>query len=68
MRAYAVTTTGTDPRTAFAGSEVEARKIRMDWMSGLGLKRKDVEVKLIDIPTTKIELIGWLNLQMGKPE
>lgn len=68
MRAYAVTTVGENHRTAFAGSEVEARQIRMAWMSGLDLKRKDIEVKLIDIPTTKVELIGWLNIQMGKAE
>jgi hypothetical protein len=52
----------------FLGSEAEARQFRMQLMKDLALKRKDIEVNLVEIPTTKIELIGWLNIQMGKPE
>lgn len=68
MRAHSVFCNKGAVRTAFAGSEAEARRIRTDWMERFDLKRKDIEVKQVDIPTTKVELLGWLNIQFGVPE
>lgn len=74
MRAYCVsfnveTKAGDRQRkVAFTGSEVEARQMRANWMQVYDLPRKLIEVKLIDIPTTKVELLGWLNLQFTEPE
>ena len=64
MRAYKVTYDNTSKEVVhFVGSEVEARQFRMELMKELALKHKDIEVELVEIPTTKTELIGWLNAQ-----
>ena len=45
----------------WAGSQDEATKQRMAFMSEHGVKRKDISVENIDVPTSKAELIEWLN-------
>ena len=65
MRAHSVFCNKGAVRHVFAGFEAEARRIRTDWMERFDLKRKDIEVKQVDIPTTKSELIGWLNTNLG---
>ncbi len=65
MRAYSVVVSdGRFPPT-FVGSEAEARQFRMELMKSEGLKRKEIEVNLIEIPTTKPELLAWLNKNFG---
>lgn len=69
MRAYCISFNGVRQRkVAFAGSEAGSRQVRVNWMQVYGLPRRLIEVKLIDIPTTKVELLGWLNLQFTEPE
>ena len=45
----------------WAGSQDEATKQRMTFMSEHGIKRKDIHIEPVDVPTTKAELIEWLN-------
>lgn len=64
MRAYKVVYDNTSKEVVhFVGSEVEARQFRMELMKELVLKRKEIEVELVEIPTTKAELLAWLNAQ-----
>lgn len=64
MRAYSVT--HGDNKVHFLGSEVEARQFRMELMKSEGLKRKEIDVKLVEIPTTKAELLNWLNSELKR--
>lgn len=50
----------------FIGSEAEAKTFRVELMKVEGLKRKDVEISLVEIPTTKPELLAWLNAELKK--
>jgi|CXWK01.1.fsa_nt_gi ribosomal protein L20A (L18A) len=45
----------------WVGSQDEATKQRMAFTSEHGVKRKDISVENIDVPTSKAELIEWLN-------
>jgi hypothetical protein len=60
MRAYCVHTT--EPEIVyFVGSEVEARQFRMRLMEEHKLKRKEITIDLVEIPTGKAELLSWIN-------
>jgi hypothetical protein len=59
MRAYKISPRDFPP--AFAPSEAEARATRASLMETYGLKRKDILVEPVEIPTTKAELLRWLN-------
>ena len=45
----------------WVGSQDEATKQRMAFMEAHGLKRKEIHIEQIDVPTSKTELIEWLN-------
>jgi hypothetical protein len=45
----------------WAGSEAEARKVRLEAMQTQNVKRADTDVEQIEVPTTKQELIKFLN-------
>ena len=62
MRAYLVKTSGVDPvRRKFAGSQSEAAQFKKDIQEAHDLKRTQVGVESIEIPTAKSELIPWIN-------
>jgi len=69
MRAYCVSYTEQreakgEPnvhRVYFVGSEVEARQFRMRLMEENKLKRKEIPIDLVEIPTGKAELLSWIN-------
>jgi hypothetical protein len=55
--------------TQFAGSMAEVRTIRDTFVEELGVKKKDVDVEEVDIPTSKTELLPFLNnLMKGEQE
>ena len=45
----------------FAPSEVAARKVRAELMELHGLKRAELEVNFVDIPSNKEDLIEFMN-------
>lgn len=45
----------------WVGSQDEAVKQRMAFMDVHGVKRKSISIEQVDVPTTKAELIEWLN-------
>lgn len=45
----------------WAGTQADATHIRMDVMAQDGLKRKEIGIEDIEIPTKKEELLAWLN-------
>lgn len=47
--------------TQYTASRDEAVQARLAVMGCHGIKKKDISVEPIDIPTTKAELIAWLN-------
>ena len=63
MKLYRVSFTDGDNNDVakWVGSQDEATKQRMAFMSEHGVKRKDVSIENIEVPTTKAELIEWLN-------
>jgi len=71
MRAYKVTTATEEQdgqgvsvlttHTQFAGSMAEVRAVRDTYVEELGVKKKDVDVEEVDIPTSKTELLPFLN-------
>jgi hypothetical protein len=68
MRAYSVVFTpeGELKNVVFIGSDAEAKTFRGEVMKIYDLKRKDIEINLVEIPTTKPELIAWLNAELKK--
>jgi hypothetical protein len=67
MRAYAVSMKTPD-LLQFVGSGAEGRQLRVQWMKEHSVQRKHIDVKLIDVPTSKVDLIGWLNIQFGRAD
>lgn len=66
MRAYRVTANTPNVfAERYAGSEAEARKIRADLTEAHGLVRKNTEIEMIEIPTSKADLLHFLNKLMG---
>jgi len=65
MRLYKVTAHVGIPavtKTRWVGSQSDAASFRKE-LTDLGAKRKDIETEEVDVPTTKAELIEWLNTQ-----
>jgi hypothetical protein len=60
-RVSLITEAGGAKTAKWVGSQDEATKQRMALMDAFGLKRKDVHIGQIDVPTTKADLIEWLN-------
>lgn len=58
MRCYVINSA---TKKAYRGSEKDARQLKAEWLLTQGLKRKDVSVEPVDIPTTKEDLLAWLN-------
>lgn len=63
MRAYAVTAQpdGYPTRLRYVGSQDEASKLRQAWMKELGLKLRVISIDTVDIPSTKPDLLAYLN-------
>jgi hypothetical protein len=70
MRLYQVTVLGlpgasfTPKRTGYAGSMSDAKTMRANFAEALGLKPRSVgpeNIEEVDVPTSKPELIKWLN-------
>lgn len=47
-------------RVKWVGTQAEAAAVRKEWVSG-GSKRADITTSEIDVPTTKIDLLAFLN-------
>ena len=63
MRAYRVvgkTTNGTTV-TRFAGTQADARQTRDAIVNDTGLKKGEVDIEEVEIPTAKAELIEFIN-------
>lgn len=45
----------------WAGTQTDATHIRMEVMAQDGLKRKEIGIEDIEVPTKKEELLAWLN-------
>jgi hypothetical protein len=45
----------------FAGTQAEARQARETIVNDYGVKKSDVEIEEVEIPTAKSELLGYLN-------
>jgi len=45
----------------YAGSQSEASQVKKAIQEANGLKRTEVGVEEVDVPTSKAELIAWLN-------
>ena len=61
MRLYKVATN--DVLVGYAGSAKEATDMRMTYFDAnrTTLKKKDIAVSPIDVPTKKAEFVKWLN-------
>lgn len=51
----------THDRTRFAGTQADARNEKQALMNDYDLKRSAVEIKEVEIPTAKAELIEFIN-------
>ena len=61
MQAHVVTILPTGKRR-YAASHNEAVKIRLALMEELGLKRSAIDVSPVEIPSSKPDLLAWLNV------
>lgn len=62
MKLYKITANQVGaPVAQFVGSQAEASKLRKELVSDLGFKRADISTEEVDVPTSKKELIEWLN-------
>lgn len=67
MRAYSLVFDTPDGTVVhFVGSEAEARQFRMSLMKTEGLKRKEVEINMVEIPTGKADLLKWINAEFKR--
>lgn len=48
-------------KNAWAGSEAEARKVRLQFMQSQDVKRAHTDVELVEVPTNKTDLLKFLN-------
>jgi hypothetical protein len=53
--------------TKYTGSEAEARQVRVGIMRDYGMKRKEVDITALDIPTSKGDLLVFLNDRKSRP-
>lgn len=60
MRAYRVQD-GEGKMIRFGGSQTEAKQKRDEIIETLGVKKKEVSIEEIEIPTSKTELLEFLN-------
>lgn len=63
MRLYKVTGHVGIPavkKTKWVGSQADAASFRKE-LTDAGAKRADIETAEVDVPTTKAELLAWLN-------
>ena len=70
MRVYQIVINGGTtalPVRRYAGSEAEARKVRMDLMTEFSMKRSAIEIAPVDIPTSKGDLLVFLNDRKSRP-
>jgi len=63
MRLYRVIS---PKRVRYAGSEVDARTLRLLAMKEENVKRTSTDVELIEVPTTKAELLDFLNKEYDR--
>jgi hypothetical protein len=67
MRAYKVSTEhnnddgGKTPVFRYAGTNAEARQTRDAMVNDYGVKKKEVTIEDVDIPTSKAELLDFIN-------
>lgn len=58
MRCYLVTGGG---RKRFAGTAADSKEVRDTIVEETGLKKKDVEIEQVEVPTSKTELLEFIN-------
>lgn len=58
MRCYLVTVPGVK---RYASTNADSVSTRNEFVEELGCKKKDVEIKQVDIPTSKPELLEFIN-------
>lgn len=65
MRCYKVVCvdddTGEVKATKYAGTAAESKTIRQAFVDEYGVKKKDVDIEEVDIPTAKPALLAWVN-------
>lgn len=63
MRVYEVSVIEDDEvlGTRYAGTQADARATRDELMSKFGVKKKDVSIKEIEVPTDKAGLLEFIN-------
>lgn len=58
MKLYCVSC---DKARTWVGTQSDASKARTDFMEKYGLKRKEIHIEDVEVPTKKEELLAWLN-------
>lgn len=58
MRCYLVTGPGAK---RYASTNADARATRDELVEQLGVKKKDVDIEQVDVPTAKAELLEFIN-------
>jgi hypothetical protein len=58
MRCYLVTGPGTK---RYASTNADAKTTRDELVEQLGAKKKDIEIKQVDVPVAKAELLEFIN-------
>lgn len=69
MKLYIVSAEHPDTGAQFnkvAVSQAECASIRAE-LTSLGAKRKDIDTHEVDVPTTKAEMVNFLNRLMSQP-
>lgn len=62
MKLYRVSfTADADEIGTWVGTQSDASKARTDFMEKYGLKRKEIHIEDVEVPTKKEELLAWLN-------
>lgn len=63
MRLYKVTHVPMDVplRKRWVGTQAEAASTRAEWQKKHAAKRDEITTEEVDVPTTKKELLEWLN-------
>lgn len=65
MRLYKIEGQGLHVR--FAGSMGAAREVRQTIVNDYGVKKRDLEINEVDVPTNKDGLLRFLNTMTSKP-
>ncbi len=65
MRAYKISAVGDGKPLGFGGSQAHAREVRDQVMARKELRKKDLQIEEVEVPTGKTDLLEFINGLLG---